>query len=697
MKLAMIGKTFVYGWLLLSLSVTTAAATPLPHPRLLFPDAQIARLKTIPAARSQVVKLATGGSLEALCLAYRVTGDKQYAEKVRGQLLKECRVPEKATSSYHWEGGLSGAHKCFKVALGYDSIYDFLSPEERKTISSALVRYGIEPMLNDWLNGEHRIHALDTMGHNWWSACVFLPGVAALAVMDEEPRAQIWLDAIARGSVEWFHYAGSVLENKPANFDSAGAFYESVGYMNYGLSQYLIFRLAWTNTFGKPLPDIPLLDKLGDFFLNVCYPNSGAMMSLNFGDSSLHADGSQPLVWLWANGIRKPSYLWYLKQTQNSSFREGMGKNTPFGLVYFPGDAELAKAPAVPDLPKSAIYHDMGWVMMRNSWQANATMLGVKSGFTWNHAHADAGSFILFHQGENFLIDSGNCWYPHPQYDEYYRQSKAHNVILFNGEGENPEDTYYGSKFPGTVEHLIDDGDLKYVLADATGPVSQNFIRNYRHFLWLGNVILIIDDLKTFRYGQFEWLLHVGGQAECKGLDLNIRCGKSQIAVRPLFPETLPVGFAHDQPEKMRMTEKSGLKDHEQNTAVPYYAFVPPGQARVMKFITAIILDPAHSPRLERLEGKNMIGVRIQQDNIVTDVYLNLLADGRYRHRNAVNTLGGWDTDAYLLVVTSSHDTPYRYLVADGSFLRRKGTVLLDSLTKVFAILENGKTVIYPK
>jgi len=696
MIFANIGKKFIYGWLMLSIGLTATASTPLPHPRLLFSDNQIAKLKT-PAAQAQVIKLATGGSMEALCLAYRVTGDKQYAEKVRDKLLKECRVPEKAATPYRWDAGLGGAHKCFNVALGYDSIYDFLSPDERKNISSALVRYGIEPMLNDWLNGEHRIHALDTMGHNWWSACVFLPGVAALAVMDEEPRAKIWLDHIARGSVEWFNYAGSVLENKPANFDSAGAFYESVGYMNYGLSQYLIFRLTWANTFGQPLPDIALLDKLGDFFLNVSYPNSGAIMSLNFGDSSLHADGSQPLVWLWANGIRKPRYLWYLKQTQNSSFREGMGKNTPFGLVYFPSDAELAKAPTEPDLPKSSIYHDMGWVTMRNSWKANATMLGVKSGFTWNHAHADAGSFILFHRGENFLIDSGNCWYPRPQYDEYYRQSKAHNVILFNGEGENPEDTYYGSKFPGTVEHLVDAGDLKYVLADATGPVSQNFIRNYRHFLWLGNVILIIDDLKTFRNGQFEWLLHFGGKAECKGLDLNIQCGNAQIAVRPLFPETLSAGFAHDQPEKMRMTEKSGLKDHEQNTAVPYYAFVPPGQARVMKFITAIILDPAHPPLIERLEGKNMIGVRIQQDNVVTNVYLNLLADGRYRHRNAVNTLGGWDTDAYLLVATSSNDNPFRYFVADGSFLRRNGTVLLDSLTKVFAILENGKTIIYPK
>jgi len=60
------------------------------------------------------------------------------------------------------------------------------------------------------------------------------------------------------------------------------------------------------------------------------------MMALNFGDSSLHAVGSQPLVWLWANGLRKPRYLWYLVQTADSGYKEAIRRNSPFGLVFFP-------------------------------------------------------------------------------------------------------------------------------------------------------------------------------------------------------------------------------------------------------------------------------------------------------------------------------------------------------------------------
>lgn len=679
-------------WGLLLLSVAFCGAAE--HPRLFFTDAAVAHLKT-PDGIARMQPLAKKGNIDGLSLAYRVTGDKQYAQRVRDILLRDCRQLAPGEALKPWPNGLGGAHKCFDIALGYDCIYDFLSPEERKTIASSLISRGIEPMLNGWLLGKTRTTVLDSMGHNWWSSCTFLPGVAVLAVMDEEPRAKDWLRLIRQNEVEWFNYPGSLLNNKPANFDPDGAFYESVNYASYALSCYLYFRLACKNALAEPLVEIPLLDKAGDFFIHACYPNSGGLMSLNFGDSSLHAVGSQPLVLLWANGIRKQRYLWYLNQTTESDFREGIRPDSPFGLVYYPSDKERADAPATPDLPLTVTYKGIGWAMLRDSWDRNATLLGIKSGFTWNHAHADAGSFILFHQGENLLIDSGNCWYPHPQYDQYYRQSQAHNVVLFDGKGENPEDTYFGSKFPGTVSHLIDAGDLKYVLADATGPMAQYLTRNYRSFLWLDDVILVIDDLKAHSEGQFEWLLHVDGEAKRNGLDLEIRKGNAKIAVRPLFPERFPEGFAHDAPERMKLVERDGLKDHQQDLKVTYYSFMPPAKARVLKFVNAILLNPQNAPRIERLETDKAIGVRIWRESKTTDIWFNLQADGRMRHRNSNNTLGGWDTDAYLLAISTEQGKPQRFFIANGSYLRQEGMVLLDSLTKVFAGVDNGKARLY--
>ena len=71
-------------------------------------------------------------------------------------------------------------------------------------------------------------------------------------------------------------------------------------------------------------------------------------------------------------------------------------------------------------------------------------MLAVKSGHTWNHSHADANSFIVFHKGVDIIKDGGNCWYPNPAYRNYFFQSQAHNVVLFNGEGQPREQQYSG-------------------------------------------------------------------------------------------------------------------------------------------------------------------------------------------------------------------------------------------------------------
>ena len=79
---------------------------------------------------------------------------------------------------------------------------------------------------------------------------------------------------------------------------------------------------------------------------------------------------------------------------------------------------------------------------------------------------------------------------------------------------------------------MLDADNVKYVLANGTGPYSDQFSRNFRHFLWIDDVIYMIDDLKTHDVGHFEWLWHPGGEAEKRGIDLNITNGNSSVVVR---------------------------------------------------------------------------------------------------------------------------------------------------------------------
>ena len=622
-----------------------------------------------------------------LGLAYQMTGEKRYAEKLRDALIHYGGLSRWAGDANHeppWHSELNTARFCYGYAVGYDSIYDFLSDDERKTVAEAMVRLGILPTLDDWVPGEKRIHALDSMGHNWWSVCVSMAGLAALSLVGDQPQAEAWAHRVSDVFPEWFYYQGNILQNKPANFDTEGAFYESVSYADYALSEYLLFRLAYSNVFGKSAaPDIPLLDDAGDFFIHSCYPASDSIMSVNFGDSSLRATGARTIRLLLANDYGKPQYHWYLTRTDR-------GLNDPVGLLY----DNLQPGEIVPkDFAESMLYPDIGWAVLRSSWRDNATMLAVKSGFAWNHAHPDAGSFILFHKGVPLIIDSGNCSYSRREYTSYYRHSKAHNVILTDGNAQNPEDCGNGDRgtvTSGRIPRMMDAGGLKYVFADATGATSWKFSRNYRHFLWLGDVILIFDDVRTHEKGRLEWLLHYQDKAEKQGERILLSNGDNRALVWPLFPEG------------MQVVEKKGLEDHRPDNEVTYLAFTPEQPARDAKFITAVFpLEPGSEEpavQVERLKANEAIGVRLSDGKMLTDVYLNLRADGRKMHRNSCNVIDGWDTDAYIFSVTrpkdadgNDPDSVVRYFVACGSYLRKNGKVVLDSLSKVDTVFVPGR------
>jgi len=613
-----------------------------------------------------------------LGLAYHVTQREPYAARLREALLHYA-----AYSSWHgpgfskrvppWHSELNTARFCVGMGAGYDALYSTLSSLDRHTITAAIARMGILATLEDWLEPETRIHALDSMGHNWWAVCVSSAGVAALSLLGDDPRVPQWLDRINEGIAQWFSYRGNVLQNKSPTFDSAGAFYESVGYANYAIFEYLRFRLAHTNVFpGRKQPDFAPLDKICEFFCQTFYPSSIAPLTVNFGDSSLHLQLSLTIRLLIENGITHSGAGWYIEKSKRSAFL------TPQALEFL--FHKPVPEPRRPPLPESILYSDIGWAILRDSWKDDATMLAVKSGFTWNHAHADAGSFVLFHAGMPLLIDSGTCGYGNPEYTRYYVQSAAHNVILFNGQGEPAEDHYRGVKFPGKLHSLIDDLGVKYLFADATGPMAQNFIRNYRHWLWLDGVILIIDDLLTYKEGTFDWLLHYAGIAAPQSYGVRITNGVACADVHFIYPETPDVH------------QEQGLAEHRPETIIPYFAFRTRRPARVQKFIIAIVPHPRQPgdeiPSLQLLQGSDALGIRIQRAKSVTDVYLNLQADGRRMHVNSNNTIAGWETDAYLLAwtrPTADSDDPaavIRFFVACGSYLRRSGKVYLDSLSK---------------
>ena len=602
-----------------------------------------------------------------LGLLYHLTGEKRYADKLKQAMFYYADYARwTATGFPHrsppWHSELATDKFGFGYATGYDALRDFLSDADRKKVAEVMVNKAVLPILGDWVLPGTRIHSLDSMGHNWWGVCVSGAGICALALLGDDPRAQGWIDAVDAGYQQWFDYPGNVLQNRVATFQRSGPSYEGVGYTDYGVQEYLYYRLAWKNTYpGQKAAPIEPLNHLSRFLLQTLYPTSSGFYTVDFNDSPLEADSTMTVLLLIACGLGTPEAGRYLELVHTRQ------QGTMLSLLQ-----QYPKPSTAREVPNSCVYPDMGWAMLRSSWKSNATLLAVKSGYTWNHAHADAGSFILFKQGAPLIIDSGTCAYYRPEYTTYYRRSQAHNVILCNGAGQPESDLFVGCKFPGHLHSLIDGLGLKYLYADATGPMARWFVRNYRHWLWSGDVILIFDDVRAHTPGQMDWLLHYDGNYTPEpGGGVRLKNGSAEAVVKMLCPTA-------------KIHEDTGLAVHDPDKKVPYLVFSPEVPAQSCQFITAICLNPNAMPKFELLQEDDYIGVRMRTSDAVEECYLNLRSiatPGTVGIR-----VGNWTTDAYLLHLkrpTAGNQSVQRFFLGDGSYLRDKEQSLIESLSKL--------------
>ena len=364
--------------------VIAGYAQKMKHPSLLYTQERIElakqRMKSDPEMAKawkdlkedadKRVKAKRINDLDYLSLAYLMTKDHKYSDRIKEILLDLEKTEtwgsvEMLARKPVWHADLGLSHKCYLTAIAFDAIYNDLSGSERKTIAKELNRLGLQPSLGDWLLEPTRIHSLNSMGHNWWTSCVCMGGILALSLQNELPEAREAVMQLNEHLPEWFSFAGDVLQQKPKSFDASGGMYESLNYANFGIQEALQFRIAMKNACpGVAQPEIPELKNVPNYFLHVCYPRTGILYDLNFGDSHLNVTAESSMMLLYALGIRSDNMLWYMKQVQQGQHRDGYFLNRPMGFLYTP---DLSKAPALPRIANSQLFSDFGWATMRTS------------------------------------------------------------------------------------------------------------------------------------------------------------------------------------------------------------------------------------------------------------------------------------------------------------------------------------------
>lgn len=342
-----------------------------------------------------------------LSYAYRMTGEEKYLRRAEKELLAVS-----AFSDWNPSHFLDVAEMTMGVAIGYDWLFNALSGESRKTIREAIITKGLKPSLNEEYNRFLRAE------HNWNQVCNAGMTYGALAIAEDDP----WL----AGDI-----IGRAVETIPAAmfpYGPDGTYPEGFTYWEYGTNFNAMFLSAVEKALGTDygLPESPGFSRTAGFRLNIVGPLG---LGHNWSDCGLRERLSPALFW-FADRQQDPAVLWnQLRLLTDTLSRDYLENRLLPALLIWGADVRAGNIQA----PGNKLWIGQGpnpIGLMRTSWEdPDAVFIGFKTGSaSENHAHLDAGSFVLDMLGERWAMDFGM---------QNYHSLESKGVDLWNGAQES--------------------------------------------------------------------------------------------------------------------------------------------------------------------------------------------------------------------------------------------------------------------
>lgn len=555
------------------------------------------------------------------------------------------------------------------LAIVLENVGGRLGEERVNKVHQALYTKAFLPLYSEWVSPETRIHALDTMGHNWWCVCVSGAGLALYHARGIDPDYDEHMYQIKNALDEWFRYPGNVLQNKNPNWSENGDFIEYLPYMLYALKNITILDAFCYRDCGEHIMKDEYIKNTAEFILSFLYKDKdGIMRAFEFSDGFFEAS-----MMLYDHCM-----LSFAQRFKNKALLDAIESNNKdegcaTDALFYP-DTECF----YPEYSDMHIYNHSG-VASLTTGNMN---FAAKTGESWNHNHKDAGTFVLVKNGTEIISDSRSCPYSYPEYLGYFVMPAAHNVILKDGRGINPEKSYFGTKYRGTFPSSINTKNFKYLLADSTAVYNDLYERFYRHFLFFGNQLLMIDDIFAHTDGSLQLLLHSKGNFSVNGEVISVDNQGEREEIYPLFPKDKKISLqkGYLRQTKHIIDRDPAIVEHD------YISIDTKTEERRQKFIT-FFTDGA-APEIITEDGYEH--VILPEEDGVWHIYVNNHADGRIMHQNAHLSCDNLKTDAFISMYFKNHEGSIeKFGLINGSYLKLCGETLYSSLLKV-DILADG-------
>jgi len=177
---------------------------------------------------------------------------------------------------------------------------------------------------------------------------------------------------------------------------------------------------ALTKLNGVDLPDSVLsrFRAMYDWLLLISKPNGHSPMLGDANDGSIAGRMAEAALQFEA-----PDYRWFGPGTPPVALLSWYGADTM--------QRYTALAKREPQT-RSTLLPDSGLAVMRTGWHSHDSYLLFDFGPIWSHTHQDTLGFSLHALGQTLLWDSGVSNYDMPECSGYYRQARAHNVVLID-------------------------------------------------------------------------------------------------------------------------------------------------------------------------------------------------------------------------------------------------------------------------
>ena len=398
--------------------------------------------------------------LIALSMLYRVTGDKQYCERVAKEAEAIAALTEWGENSI-----LTISTVAFGMSIAYDWCHHMWSEARKAVIERAILRNALRPGVEAY-NGKKQMWDVGSADGAKINAG-FLASALAMADIYPETTWRL-LNHIPRN-------AESVMEA----FSPDGGFAEGVCAWERGaIYMALICRMLET----------------------ACNTDYGFSQMPGFASTAYFPMYTETKTGAWnyhnckADAIDTSILPYFSKKTENPIFawlrrRELIGGKktvTPWDVLFYQPVDDHASF----DLPMDVAYRRAGLAVMREDWSGEGMMLGLHGGRNNERdGDLDAGSFILECGGERFFAETGGN---EAISMKIRRRAEGQNTVVVGSVSKNIPDQTPGAVAPLT--EMRSSHDCVYAIVDMTAT-NDEILRAKRGVMLTNNrTVAVIQD-----------------------------------------------------------------------------------------------------------------------------------------------------------------------------------------------------------